>query len=308
MTTEPRPIVLVLMGGPDAERDVSLVSGRAVADALRRSGRFEVNEQTIDRPSAREIRYMRGDVIFPVLHGHWGEGGPLQEQLEIVGLPYVGSRPLPSRLAMDKLATKAIAASENIPTPEAAELLPVDTCPVAAPVVIKPVDDGSSVVLRICRTGAEITAARDDLHPVRPRLMAEAYIRGRELTVGILDDAPLPLIEIVPAVDFYDYDAKYEREDTQYIIDPELPDGVADVCTERSLRLFRRLGCRDIARVDFMFDGEQSWLLEINTMPGFTPHSLVPMAAAHAGRDLPTVCAELVQAAMARSPRTALRH
>lgn len=300
--------VLVLMGGPDAERGVSLVTGRAVAAALRDSGRFaNVVERTIDRPGADELRLMvsecRADVVFPALHGQWGEGGALQALLEEADAAYVGSRPKPAALAMDKLATKMLISREGIPTPSARELRTGEECDLDPPVVVKPVDDGSSVDLRICRDQSSFDHARRELEIKRPRLMAERFIAGRELTVGVVHERALPVIEIVPADGTYDYEAKYDRDDTQYRIEPELPDGVTERCRGMALRAHQLLGCRDLSRADFILDDDEGvWLLEINTMPGFTPHSLVPMASAHAGRPMPELCASLVEAALKRGP------
>ena len=183
--------------------------------------------------------------------------------------------------------------------------MPEDECDLQPPLVLKPVDDGSSVDMRICHTSDQVAQARRELHPKRGRLMAERYIRGRELTVGILCGRPLPLIEIVPADDavFYDYAAKYERDDTQYLVDPDVSTDVAEKCSAWAVAAFNRLGCRDVARVDFMLDDAGPWFLEINTMPGFTSHSLVPMAAKRIGLDMPALCAHLVEAALARSAR-----
>ncbi len=299
------PSVLVLMGGPDAEREVSLNSGREVAAALRESGRFNVTDQVIDRPTIFELKSMvaacGASVIFPVLHGRWGEGGPLQELLEQLGLPYVGSQPRAASLAMDKMQTKALVSVEGVPTPPAQELDAAARCSIKPPLVLKPVDDGSSVDLRICRTEAEVIAARRHLHLRRGRLMAESFVKGREITAGVLLDEPLPLIEIVPAVEFYDYEAKYTREDTKYLVDPQLPPGVADKCVDMAMAAYRALGCRDIARVDIMLDDDKPWFLEINTMPGFTTHSLVPMASRMRGVPMPELCTRLVRAAIDRA-------
>lgn len=301
-----QPTVLVLMGGPDAEREVSLCSGAQVACALRDSSRFHVRDHIIDKPTLDELKALAGDcdVIFPVLHGHWGEGGPLQELLEALGVPYVGSRPDAAKLAMDKLIAKSLLAEVGVVTPPAQQLLPEDECELDPPLVLKPVDDGSSVDLRICHTREQVSKARHELHPKRGRLMAERYIKGREITAGILCGRSLPLIEIIPseAVTFYDYEAKYTRDDTQYLVDPPLPPGVAEQCVQMALTAFDRLGCRDVARADFMLDADhQPWFLEINTMPGFTTHSLVPMAARTTGLDMPALCVKLVEAALARA-------
>jgi D-alanine-D-alanine ligase len=299
------------------------MSGREVAAALRESGRFNVREQIIDRPDVEELRRLLDsstgsvsnsnhqktttDVVFPVLHGHWGEGGPLQDLLEVIGVPYVGSRPKAARLAMDKLVTKTMISGLGIATPPSRQLMPDDECDLEPPLVLKPVDDGSSVDLRICHTTDEMVQARRELHPRRGRLMAEHYVRGREITTGIVRGEALPLIEIVPseAVTFYDYEAKYERDDTRYIVDPALPEEVAGQCRDWALQVFHLLGCRDVARVDFMVDDAGPWFLEINTMPGFTTHSLVPMAACHVGQPMAELCASLVEAATARGPAPA---
>ena len=241
--------------------------------------------------------------FFPFLHGHWGEGGPLQEELEKLAIPYVGCKPLAARRAMDKLVTKSLLANDNVPTPRSRQLLADDACDLAPPLVLKPVDDGSSVDLRICHSQAQVDQARQELHPRRGRLMAESYIKGREITVGILLGKPLPLIEIIPSkqVEYYDYQAKYHRDDTRYVLDPDLPSGVAEECTRIALTAFERLGCRDIARADLIVDSNGCpWFLEINTMPGFTTHSLVPMAARKLGFEMPELCAKLVEAALAR--------
>lgn len=291
--------VLVLKGGPDAEREVSLCSGGNVADALRRA-KLGVNEVTIDRPGLAEIQALAGDVIFPVLHGAWGEGGPLQELLEQDGRPYVGCRPKAARLAMDKVATKAIVGELGVPTPRAQEVRSGVEFMLECPVVLKPAEDGSSVDLRICRSHSDVVRARLELEPRRDRLLAEEYIRGRELTVGLIDGECLPIIEIRAQDGTYDYEAKYHRDDTQYVLDPELPAGVADAVRAFSRAAWHALGCRDVARADFMLDERGPWFLEINTMPGFTDHSLVPKAARHAGTSMEDLVSGLVRRAMAR--------
>lgn len=302
--------VLVLGGGPDAEREVSLNSAAGVANAIRASGRYEVVERTIDRISLEELKELPGDVVFPVLHGAFGEGGPLQDLMERDGRPYVGCRPAAARLAMDKLATKLCAARAGIPTAEAhAFNVRDEACPLPIPVVVKPVHDGSSVGLHICKDVQAWAAARRDveadiaLKPGRV-YMVERYIAGKELTVGLLDGKPLPIIHIAPAEGVYDYEAKYKRKDTKYLLDPELPHGMDATIKGYAERLGRAIGVRHVSRVDFLLDGQgQPWLLEINTMPGFTATSLVPKAAAHSGTDMPTLCALLVDFALRDSGR-----
>ena len=300
-----RPRVLVLMGGPDAEREVSLMSGAEVARALDSTGAFDVVPMTIVRTTAEEILAQRPDAIYPILHGPWGEGGPLQEILEGIerahGIGFVGPRAKPASLAMDKIATKSIAAGVGVRTPRARQLRRGEALDLAAPLVLKPSNDGSSVDLRICRTEAEAAQGRAELEIRREFLMAEEYIEGREMTVGIVDGTVLPIIEIVPSVAFYDYEAKYIRNDTQYRLDPPLPEMVAEEMRTATRRVFDALGLRGVARADFMVDARGAWFLEINTAPGMTTHSLIPMASRHRGVAMAELCASLVRGAMQRA-------
>ncbi|MCC6659686.1 MAG: D-alanine--D-alanine ligase [Phycisphaerales bacterium] len=303
--TAPNTTVLVLGGGPDAERAVSLDSAAGVAAALRESGRYTVVENTIDRITLAQLRALPGDLIFPVLHGSFGEGGPLQDILEQAGRPYVGSGPAAARLAMDKIATKLAAASLGIPTAESCVLnLRDEACPLPFPVVVKPVHEGSSVGLHLVHQAAQWPAVRHAVDAdARSRpdrtYMVERLIPGTELTVGLIDNQPLPTIHIQPADGPYDYEAKYHRDDTRYILDPPLPQGVDAAIKAHSVTLARAIGVRHVARVDFLLDRQgRPWLLELNTMPGFTSHSLVPKASRHAGRDMPALCAHLADLAL----------
>jgi len=298
--------VLVLGGGPDAEREVSLVSSKAVADGLAASPEFRVTYEVIGEPSAAELAALLGQVVFPVLHGPWGEGGPLQDLLETGGRPFVGCKANAARTAMDKIASKLAAASALVSTKPAAVFSPRDRgSPLPFPVVLKPVHEGSSVGVHFAADAAAwVTAHRkvcDDLraHPTRIYMVEEAVVDGRELTVGILDGTPLAPIEIRPAVAFYDYNAKYHSDDTRYEVDPPLPFGVKESVKAAAVNLFAALGCRHLSRVDFLLDSAgKPWLLEINTMPGFTGHSLLPMAAADAGIPFGALCARLVECAI----------
>ena len=295
--------VLVLMGGPDAEREVSLKSGGQVVAALRRGG-ARVEERVIDRPGLDELRGMPGEVVFPVLHGPWGEGGPLQELLVADGRPFVGCLPAAARLAMDKPAGKRAVAEVGVPTPASQVVTEGEPVTLEPPLVLKPCDDGSSVDLRVCLTRADVDRERPGLHARRPRLMAESFIRGREMTVGLLEDRTLPIIEIRPKSGLYDYEAKYLRDDTEYLIDPDLPPGTAEAMRDFARKAWRRLGLRDVARVDFLLDERGPWFLEANTMPGMTDHSLVPKAAAHVGLPMERLTTLLVERAMARATVT----
>ena len=301
--TGDRHHLLLLSGGPDAERDVSIDGAKSVEHALAEADWCDVTHVTVDCPSIEELRALPGDVVFPLIHGQWGEGGPLQDLLEEDGRPFVGSSARASRLAMDKIATKGVAMEMGAYASPSAALRKDDAgCPLDLPVVLKPVHEGSTIGLHVCRTPDEWRIARAAALATNRPYMVEPFIAGRELTVGILDDRALPIVEIVPADGLYDYNAKYERDDTQYIVGPELPSSVVARLHGESLRLARRIGCEALARADWLLDANMNpWFLEINTMPGFTSHSLVPMAAGApegGGLDLAGLCRALVERAL----------
>lgn len=319
-----RPHALVFGGGADAERPISLLSAAAVAAGLHASGRWDTTEYALAANDPDEVRHVlehhRPDVVLPILHGPWGEGGHLQRHLEAAGVPYVGSRPLAADLAMDKQRTKDAAASVGVPVIDGvvvdaaggADLPAVAarlTARLGPHIVTKPVDDGSSIDLFITE-GTEALAdvlvrmlAGDPPH--RRRALVERCVRGRELTVGLVAGEALPIMEIRPAAGVYDFEAKYERHDTQYVVNPDLPAGVADAAVDAALRVSRALGLRDLARVDFLLDGMTPRLLEANTMPGFTATSLLPQAAAAAGLAMPALCDRLASIARRRGSRAA---
>lgn len=299
--------VLVLAGGPDSEREVSLTSARAVATALEASGRFNVNHQVIDRLGSAELRSLSGDIVWPVLHGPFGEGGPMQDLLEQDGRPYVGCGPAAARLAMDKVASKSFAARAGLDVKPTAILNPRETGrPFPLPVVVKPIFEGSTIGLFICRTEAQWQHAYEATKASGRPSMVEPYVKGRELTLGMIAERPgaatfraLPLIEIVPAEGLYDYEAKYTRDDTKYLMNPELGEPLRNRLIEGMRTLSREMNLRHLCRADFILDDEsRAWFLEVNTMPGFTGHSLVPMAAASVGLEMPSLCAHLVECAL----------
>jgi D-alanine-D-alanine ligase len=308
-----KPTALILGGGPDAEREVSLKSAALVAAAVRAGGGFDVVEKTIGAVTLADLRAMPGGVIWPVLHGPFGEGGPMQDLLEADGRPYVGCGPSAARLAMDKVATKMIAARSGILTAEACVLNPRDAaCPLPLPVVVKPIFEGSTIGLHVCRTAEHWRAAHEDAARSARPCMIERFVPGREITVGLLEREPgrlsvLPTIEIIPAEGLYDYEAKYTRNDTRYVVNPPLAPAVLEEASRGAERLASALGVRGLARADFIIadaDGRPR-LLEINTMPGMTDHSLVPMAAAAAGLDMPRLCTLILERALrgAETPR-----
>ncbi len=302
--------VTVLMGGPSGERKVSLQSGAAVADALRKAG-HDVTTADISPEDLSALDHQPLDVVFPALHGAFGEDGKLQEILEARGITYVGSDPAASALAMDKAAAKKRFEAEGLPTPPFT-VFPHKPNTVALdhvlgqmgfPLVVKPVADGSSINVTIAHGPRELQAGMLACMMHAKAVLLEKYVRGREFTVGVLGDETLPVIELVvdDEHEFYDYDAKYDSDGTQYLKADGL--SIETMIRIRALALaaHRALGCRDLSRVDIMLDERNMpWLLEVNTIPGFTSHSLVPKAAAHAGIDFPDFCDRLVRMALKR--------
>jgi len=302
--------ITVLAGGPGSERDVSLESGRAVAEALASLG-HEV--QTLDiLPENLAALDVPADVVFPALHGEFGEDGTLQAILESRGIRYVGSGPQASALAMDKAATKRLCSRASVPTAEW-QLITNENRQAAARnwsgsrVVLKPIDRGSSVDCYIVPDDLGLEEALDRLLGRYGRCLVERYVDGPELTVGILGRQALPVIQIVPRRRFYDYEAKYADDATRYLVNPPLDAALLRQVQALSLGVFEILGCRDMARVDWRVDAasQTPYLLEVNTIPGFTSHSLLPKAAAAAGIDFPRLCRILIEMAMSRSRSTA---
>lgn len=297
--------VLVLGGGPDAERAVSVNGARAVAAALNRSGEFEAREEIIDRVDGAWLAARDEDVVWPLLHGPWGEGGPMQDLLEADGRPFVGSGARAARLAMDKMATKLIAARLGVRTASGATLNPSDgVCPFDLPVVVKPTHEGSTIGLSVCRADADWRAAHERARGSGRTYMVEAMVKGREVTAPVIEREgrleALPLVEIRPAGDLYDYEAKYDRDDTTYVVRPDLPAETVTRATAQTLAMCDAMGLRGLARADFIVtDAGEPMFLEINTMPGFVDHSLLPMAARAVGLEMPDLCATIVREALA---------
>lgn len=285
--------VTVLAGGPSAEREVSLESGRAIADALRRRG-HEVFMSDIG-PENLAALDRTADVVFPALHGPFGEDGTLQSIMQQRKIRYVGSGSRASATAMDKVASKKIAIALGADTPEYELVTGRAETRLSPPLVVKPVDQGSSVGTSIVRRADDVGPALEKV--IRPfgRALVERFISGDELTVGIVGDETLPPICIRPSGEFYDYEAKYVANDTQYLFDAGYAQQVLDRAREMSKRIFDEIGCRHLARIDWMVDCDQRlWFLETNTLPGFTSHSLVPKAAAYIGVSFDELCERLV--------------
>lgn len=278
--------VAVLMGGHSGERDISLNSGLRVLKALQRQG---VDAQAFD-PAARPLNELAAfDRAFIALHGRNGEDGTIQGALELMGIPYTGSGVMASALGMDKWRTKLLWSSVGLPTPEFAML--GEGCDFAAveqrlglPIFVKPVCEGSSIGVTKVSQAGQLQAAYREAAKHDDSVIAEQAILGGEYTAAILGEEALPVVRIVPATEFYDYAAKYLRDDTQYLCPCGLPEVREQAMQAQALEAFRILGCRGWGRVDFLLDeAGKAYLLEVNTSPGMTDHSLVPMAAQAAG-------------------------
>jgi len=288
--------VAVLLGGSSSEREVSLDSGRNVLEALRARG---VEAFAVDGIPALRESLAKGTVdrVFNILHGHHGGGedGVVQGLLEAFGVPYTGSDVLGSALSMDKIRSKQVWLALGLPTPRYARLQKGDDVQAAArtlglPVIVKPACEGSSVGVSRVFSEADLDAAIELAARYPGELLMEQLIEGGEFTVGVLDGRALPSIQIVPKGAWYDYEAKYVSDETRYLC-PGL-DGAAEAeLGALALRAFEALGCRGWGRVDVMRDREgRNWLLEVNTAPGMTSHSLVPKAARQTGLGFEDLC------------------
>ena len=301
--------ITVLMGGPSSEREVSLITGAAIADALERNG-HRVTRSDISPDDLSALDRPGMDLVFIALHGDFGESGEVQRLCEQRGLRYIGSPPRASELAIDKAAAKEVFAAAGLKVAPGAVIdkdqSPQDVAAVLAsfplPVVLKPIDGGSSVDVIIARTAEDREAGVMTLLAKYGRFLLEQFIHGRELTVGILGEQALPIIEILPDGQFYDYRAKYsDQAQTRYVFDHDIPEAKVREIQQAAVAAFKSLHCRDISRVDFILDEQGTpWVLEINTIPGFTSHSLVPKAAARIGLSFDQLVQRIANMAMAR--------
>ncbi|MFL1464083.1 D-alanine--D-alanine ligase [Roseococcus sp. DSY-14] len=299
--------VAVLFGGISAEREVSLSSGRQVAGALAQAGYavapIEVTEDLSATIAA--LRAARPDAVFNALHGRFGEDGCIQGVLDWMGLPYTHSGVRASAVAMDKGAAKAVFAAHGLPVAEGRVVSPEEleaADPLPRPYVVKPVDEGSSVGVTILREGDNRRAEVARGWRFGRRIMAEAFVPGRELTVAVLGDRALAVTEISTGNVFYDYEAKYADGGSRHLLPAPIHPAAAQEAMRVALEAHRALGCRGVSRADFRYDdtgGEPGRLvlLEVNTQPGMTPTSLLPEQAAHAGIPFPQLCRWIVEQA-----------
>ena len=285
--------VAVLMGGWSAEREVSLMSGKGVADALEKNG-HRVSRVDMDRNIAIILDGIRPDVVFNALHGVPGEDGTVQGMLDLMQIPYTHSGLATSVIAIDKELTKQQLVPAGIPMPKgkvvsSASLYEAD--PLPRPYVLKPVNEGSSVGVAIVTDDSNYgrPISRDAAGPWQEfeELLAEPFIRGRELTTAVLGDKALCVTELKTAQGFYDYDAKYTEGLTEHVCPAQIPENIEKLCLDYALRAHQVLGCKGTSRTDFRWDDEQGaaglFVLETNTQPGMTPLSLVPEQAKQMG-------------------------
>lgn len=292
--------VAVLLGGKSAEREVSLKSGNAVLAALKRNG---VDAHAFD-PAERPLHDLEGyDRAFISLHGRGGEDGTIQGALELFGIPYTGSGVLASAVGMDKWRTKLLWQAAGIPTPQF-ELVSADSdfaaieARLGLPLFVKPANEGSSIGISKVKQAGGLRAAYEEAAKYDPLVIAERFVGGGEFTVGVLGDQVLPVIRIVPANEFYDYEAKYLRDDTRYLCPAGLTEAQESAIRAQALQAFRVLGGRGWGRVDFLMDeAGNHYFLEANTSPGMTDHSLVPMGARAAGIDFDQLVMKILEMA-----------
>jgi len=302
--------VAVLMGAVGSERQVSLASGKCVADALKKNGTLDVIEHDFlpDRPWILDDESI--DVFFLVFHGEFGEGGDMQEICERKHLLFTGCNSKSSRLAFDKIASKNALQKAGIAVPQAIEirkskqLADIILKPgfTDSKCVIKPIRQGSSVGVQIVEGLEKVKAAAEECFDEFGDCMIEKFIAGRELTVGIVEDKTLPVIEIRTSRQFYNYTAKYDDNDTQYLFDTIQDVQILHKINDAAMKSFKALGCRDFSRVDIIIgDDGIPYVIEINTIPGFTAHSLLPKAAAKAGMDMGQLCMKILQTTLKRN-------
>lgn len=287
--------VAVLKGGFSAERDVSLESGAAIASGLRKAG-YTVTEIDVTSP---DFTVPAGiEAVFIALHGTFGEDGGVQARLTELGLPYVGADVEASRWSFDKLLTEVCLRKAGVPVPESETLRRGGRRTLPLPVAVKPPRQGSSVGCHLVFKESEWAPAIADAFQYDDELLVQQFIPGREFTVGVVDGEVLPIVEIVTASGWYDYTAKYKVDTTRYVIPAVLDAASSARMQETTLKTFRALGARGFGRVDFRMtpEGEQ-FVLELNTIPGFTSHSLLPKAAAAAGIEFSVLCDRIMRTA-----------
>jgi D-alanine-D-alanine ligase len=296
--------VAVLYGGRSSEREVSLKTGAACAEALRGKG-YRVTLVDVDLDVAARLREAGAEVAFIALHGRWGEDGCIQGLLEAMAIPYTGSGVLASSVGMDKVISKVLfrtlglAVTEYVVLPpDRAAAVTVGDLPFGLPCVVKPSGEGSSVGVHLVKEAGALAAACRDAASFKGDVVVERYVKGKEIQVAVLDGKALGAIEVVPANEFYDYAAKYTAGTTQYFYPARIPEGHTRKVMEAAEIAHRGLGCAGVTRTDFIITQDGApYVLETNTLPGMTATSLVPKIAAGNGIPFPDLCERLLEGA-----------
>ena len=296
--------VAVLYGGRSSEREVSLNTGKGCAQGLRAKG-YDAVLVDVDLDVAERLREARAEVAFIALHGRWGEDGCIQGLLEAMGIPYTGSGVLASALGMDKLFSKLLFRDQGLSVPEyrvfpgeRASLVTAADLPFGLPAVVKPGGEGSSVGVHIVKEPGALREACLDAASYKGDVHVERYVKGHEIQVAVLDDQSLGAIEVVPAREFYDYEAKYTAGTTQYFYPARLPASHLERVCRAAEVAHRALGCAGVTRTDFIVtEAGEPYILEVNTLPGMTATSLVPKIAAGNGISFADLCERLLEGA-----------
>ena len=317
-TLDPHARIIVLAGGLSHERDVSLRSGRRVAEALRDSG-VTVEERDVDAGLLPALREDRPDCVLPLLHGESGEDGALREVLELLDIPYVGAQPAACRAAFDKPVAKAVAARAGLLTPEsvalphetfrelgAAAVMDAIVARIGLPLIVKPAKSGSALGCTVVRDAAALPGAMVSAFAYGDTALVERLVVGTEVAVPVVDtgDGPraLPAVEVRPDGGVYDYTARYTAGSTEFVVPAKLTDDLAAECARVAVAAHEALGLRDLSRSDLMVDADgKVWFLEVNVAPGLTETSTVPLSVQAAGLEVGALMAELVVAAIARA-------
>jgi D-alanine-D-alanine ligase len=310
--------IVVLAGGLSHERDVSLRSGRRVAEALRDTG-VEVDERDVDATLLPSLREEPPACVIPLLHGETGEDGALREVLELVGVPYVGSEPAACRAAFDKPVAKSVVASRGISTPAsvalphetfrelgAAEVMDAIVASIGLPLIVKPAKGGSALGCTVVREAGDLPGAMVDAFAYGDTALVEPLVVGQEVAVAVVDtgEGPraLPVVSIHPDGGVYDYTARYTAGSTEFVVPAKLDSDVADECARVAVLAHQALGLRDLSRSDLIVDADGAvWFLEVNVAPGLTETSTVPLSVEAAGLNLGELVGNLVRSAVARS-------
>ncbi len=304
----------VLMGGASTEREISLKSGRAVSKALRDKGLDVIEVDILDENHLRVKELLKEaelDVAFIALHGRFGEDGQIQKILEELNIPYTGSQPVACRLSMDKVASRKIFEKKRIPVPKYVTLnhrVKIKDILLDFPLVVKPATEGSSIGVSFVEKKSDLEDALKSAFSYDERVIVEEYIEGREITVGILEDKPLPVIEIIPQkTRLFSYQSKYIQGFTEYIVPAKLGEETFKLAQEMGLAAHKVIRCRCFSRVDMFLDRDDICrVLEINSIPGLTEMSLLPKAAKAIGIDYPELILKILKSALKRCQRRSI--